>query len=173
MMKICTDSIAMIGHANAELQGNKSDWIVKLVDSRYPQLHKNVPPKFLMLSGDHVTKVKYKSTSHELQVRRYYLYEFISQRETRVTSYCLLNELRVTFFIQVTSYSLFHELRVTFYIRDASYCVIRWVTSSFYCTSYQLLFVYELQITVFYTSYAFQKFVCYSYVWSFWTWKMF
>lgn len=59
MMKICTDSTAMLGHANAELQGNKSDWIVKLVDSQYPQLDKNVPPKFQMLFGDHVTKVKY------------------------------------------------------------------------------------------------------------------
>ena len=45
--------------------------------------------------------------------------------------------------------------------------------SSFYCSSYELLFVYELPITVLYTSYAFEKFVCYSYVWSFFTWKMF
>ena len=32
----------------------------------------------------------------------------------RVTSYYLLYELRVTFYIRVTSYYLLHELRVTF-----------------------------------------------------------
>ena len=50
----------------------------------------------------------------------------------RVTSYCLLHELRVTFIARVTSYCLLYELRVTVY-----------------CTSYELLFAYELRVNLY------------------------
>ena len=49
--------------------------------------------------------------------------------ELRVTSYCLLHELRVTFIARVTGYCLLHKLRITVY-----------------CTSYELLVAYELGV---------------------------
>ena len=58
-MKSCTDSVVMLGHANAEPDENNSDWIIKFVDSQYPQRDKNVPPTFQMLFGDNVTKAIY------------------------------------------------------------------------------------------------------------------
>ena len=64
----------------------------------------------------------------------------------RVTSYCWLHELRVTFYIWGTSYCSFHKFRVTFIAR---------VTSYFLHTSYELLFI--ARITSYFLTMSYNK----------------
>ena len=79
--------------------------------------------------------------SYELRVN-------ILTRCVYCTSYglFLLHQLRVTFCIRVTSYCLLRELRFTFNARVTSYCLLHDLVVTVYCTSYELLFAYELGV---------------------------